>query len=284
MKWTYLNDTLSARLSADAECERFMMRKFRKLLAAAMIATVAAMTSTVPALAQETWITTEDGASRFVTLDESGAASGYQGWYQDPNSGSFYYFEDGALATGWIIDDGKFYYLDSSTGAMAVNRMVGNFYVGEDGAAMSDTTTPDGVKLAYNGSRMNGKDPVEELNEKTYTYRELLRKNPNLIAEFSDRTGGTGHQILRETARGFTWVIYATMKLYEPTEDGQKGKRVFEGDGAFRFDALIERKQSDGSIRYIRPFGLIQDDRQQWTAAHIQIDPAGFVSYASDEG
>ena len=103
------------------------MRKFRKLLAAAMIATVAAMTSAVPALAQEMWITTEDGASRFVTRDESGAASGYQGWYQDPNSGSFYYFEDGALATGWIIDDGKFYYLDSSTGAMAVNRMVGNF-------------------------------------------------------------------------------------------------------------------------------------------------------------
>ena len=125
---------------------------------------------------------------------------------------------------------------------------------------------------------------VEELNEKTYTYRELLRENPKLIAEFSDRTSGTGHQILRETARGFTWVIYATMKLYEPTEDGQKGERVFEGDGAFCFDALIERKQSDGSIRYIRPFGLIQDDRQQWTAAHIQIDPAGFISYASDEG
>ena len=74
------------------------------------------------------------------------------------------------------------------------------------------------------------------------------------------------------------------MKLYEPTEDGRKGKRVFEGDGAFRFDALIERKQSDGSIRHIRPFDLIQDDRQQWTATHIQIDPAGFISYASDEG
>ena len=28
---------------------------------------------------------------------------------------------------------------------------------------------------------------MEELNEKTYTYRELLRKNPDLIAEFSDR-------------------------------------------------------------------------------------------------
>lgn len=260
------------------------MKRFKKLLTAAMIAAVAAMTSTVPALAQETWITTEDGANRFVTLDESGAASGYQGWYQDPNSGTYYYFTDGVLATGWIIDDGKFYYLDSSTGTMAVSRMVGNFYVGEDGAAMSDTTTPTGVKLAYNGSRLNGKYPVEELNEKTYTYRELLRKNPDLIAEFSDRTSGTGHQILRETARGFTWVIYATMKLYEPTEDGRKGKRVFEGDGAFRFDALIERKQSDGSIRHIRPFDLIQDDRQQWTATHIQIDPAGFISYASDEG
>ena len=260
------------------------MRKFRKLLAAAMIVAVAAMTSTVPALAEDMWITTEEGASRFVTRDETGATSDYQGWYLDSNSDTHYYFKDGAIATGWIIDDGKFYYLDPSTGAMAVSQMVGNFYVGEDGAAMSDTTTPDGVKLAYNGSRMNGKYPVEEMNEKTYTYRELLRKNPNLIAEFSDRTSGTGHQIMRETARGFTWVIYATMKLYEPTADGRKGKRVFEGDGAFRFDALIERKQSDGSITYIRPGSLIQDDRQEWTAAHIQIDPAGFISYASDEG
>ena len=48
------------------------MRKFRKLLVAAMIAAVAAMTSTVPALAQEMWITTADGASRFVTCDENG--------------------------------------------------------------------------------------------------------------------------------------------------------------------------------------------------------------------
>ena len=47
-------------------------------------------------------------------------------------------------------------------------------------------------------------------------------------------------------------------------------------------NCCIER--SDGSIRYIRPFGLIQEDRQQWTAAHIKIDPAGFISYASDEG
>ena len=106
------------------------MRKFRKLLAAAMIAAAAAMTSTVPALAQEMWITTADGASRFVTCDENGAASEYQGWYQDPNSGSCYYFEDGVLATGWIIDAGKFYYLDPSTGAMAVSQMVGNFWVG----------------------------------------------------------------------------------------------------------------------------------------------------------
>ena len=260
------------------------MKSVKKLLAAAIVSAAVAMTCTTPVWAMETWTTMADGASRFVTVDEAGEAMLYDGWYQNPNTDAWYYFQKGAIASGWIIDDGKFYYVDPATGEMVVNQMVGNFYVGEDGSAQSDTTTPDGVRLAYNGSRMVQTKPVEELNEKTYIYRELLRKNPNLIAEFSDRSSGTGHQIMKEKERGFTWVIYATMKLYEPTADGKKGKKVFEGDGAFRFDALIERKESDGSIRYIGPGRLTREDRQQWTSAHIQIDPAGFISYASDEG
>lgn len=260
------------------------MKKCTTWLLALMMSAIAALSSAAPAWAQEVWVTAGDGNSSLVSVDEAGNVSAYQGWYQNVGSGAWYYFRDGQPTTGWLIDAGKFYYLDPTDGQMAANQMVGNFYVGADGAALSSTTTPEGIQLAYNGSRMVGGKPVEELNEKTYTYRELLRQNPNLIAEFSDRTSGTGHQILRESGRGFTWIIYATMKLYEPTADGQKGKRVFEGDGAFCFDALIERKQSDGSIRYIGPGSLFSEDRQQWTANHIEIDPAGFISYASDEG
>ena len=260
------------------------MMHFRRLLAAAMLTTVTAMCGATTACAEEIWTTTETGASCFSVVGEGGETTVYQGWYQNPSDGSWYYFKDGVLQSGWIIDDGSFYYLDPSDGKMAADQMVGNFYVGPDGAALHDTTAPDGTKLDYNGSRISKAGTVEELNEKTYTYRELLRKNPNLIAEFSDRSSGSGHQIMRETERGFTWITYATMKLYEPTSDGRKGTMVYEGDGAFRSDALIERKQADGSISYINPGSLVSDDRQQWTAGYVRIDPAGFISYASDEG
>ncbi|WP_036609530.1 hypothetical protein [Oribacterium sp. P6A1] len=225
------------------------------------------------------WMDQEDGTSLFYKCDPStGEAKLYEGWYTD-DSGAKYYFEKGKPASGWVIDDGKFYHLDMTTGVLATSKKVGNFYVGEDGAALMDTTAPDGTSLAYNGSCMISKKPIEELDHKTYIYRELLVKDPDLYAEFSARSSGS-YQIMPENENGFAWYTYASMRLYERKEDGSIGKKVYEGDGCFRRDASIEFLNNDGTVSTMRPSAIVGSGHETWMAEHIHIDPAGFITYS----
>nr|WP_280518765.1 hypothetical protein [Blautia sp. NSJ-159] len=54
------------------------------------------------------------------------------GWIKD--SGKWYYLTfSGAMATGWIKVNGTWYYLNGS-GAMAENTWIGNYYVNSSGA------------------------------------------------------------------------------------------------------------------------------------------------------
>jgi|GEM_PF-1305255 len=233
------------------------------------------------ASASTQYVKQEDGTYLFYTSDPltGSAVELYDGWYTNSN-GQKNYFEDGRMMAGWIIDDGKFYYIDPSTGAMVTSQLAGNFYLGEDGAALMDTTTPDGARLAYNGSIIKGKSPVEALNDKTYTYRELLVKDPDLFAEFSPKSSGS-YQIVPEKENGFAWYTYASMKLYTRNDDGSMGAKVYEGDGCFRTDAVIEVKESDGTITTMGPSDIIGSGHEIWMADHIHIDPAGFISYTA---
>ena len=227
------------------------------------------------------YIEQADGSFLFYRVDPvtGEALSLFDGWYTMDN-GDKTYFEDGKMQAGWIIDEGKFYYLDPSTGTMVKSQFAGNFYLGEDGSALMDTTTPDGVKLAYNGSRMKSRSPIEELNDKTYTYHELLVKNPDLYAEFGPRDSGS-YQIMPEKENGFSWYTYASMKLYERKADGSSGALLYEGDGCFRTDAVIEVKNEDGTISTMSPSGIVGSEHETWIADHIHIDPAGFISYSA---
>ncbi|ETP72413.1 hypothetical protein UYO_1624 [Lachnospiraceae bacterium JC7] len=264
----YGNVDVSAYMNAAAEA-----------LESASEAAVAASGDAVSVNESVRWIDQEDGSSRLYSVDPStGEAKLYEGWYTD-GSGEKYYFEKGKPAGGWIIDDGKFYHLDMTTGILSTSKQVGNFYVGEDGAALMDTTAPDGTKLAYNGSRMNKKTPVEKLDDKVYIYRELLVKNPELYAEFTTRPSGS-YQIVPENANGFAWYTYAFMKLYERKDDGSIGKKLYEGDGCFRRDAAIEYLNNDGTVSTMRPSAIVGSGHETWMAEHIHIDPAGFITYS----
>ena len=225
--------------------------------------------------------TDENGTTLLYKADPATgeAAELYNGWFTDA-SGDKYYYENGKLTSGWIIDDGKFYYLDPSTGTITKSAHVGNFYVGEDGAALIDTVAPDGTKLAFNGSVYRSKEPAEKLSELTYIYRDYLVKDPYLIAEFSERSEG-GYQLMPEKENGFSWYTYASLKLYKRKADGSMGSKVYEGDGCLRTDAVIEIKESDGSISTMSPSRIIGSGHETWVADHIHIDPAGFVTYSA---
>ena len=58
------------------------------------------------------------------------------------------------MATGWIQDGSKWYYLTGS-GAMAANKWVKSgsywYYLGSDGAMLTNTTTPDGYHVDSEG-------------------------------------------------------------------------------------------------------------------------------------
>ena len=225
--------------------------------------------------------TDENGTTLLYKADPATgeAAELYNGWFTDA-SGDKYYYENGKLTSGWIIDDGKFYYLDPSTGTITKSAHVGNFYVGEDGAALIDTVAPDGTKLAFNGSVFRSKEPAERLSDLTSFYRDELIKDPYLIAEFSERHEG-GYQLMPEKENGFSWYTYASLKLYKRKADGSMGSKVYEGDGCLRTDAVIEIKESDGSISTMSPSRIIGSGHETWVADHIHIDPAGFVTYSA---
>ena len=70
------------------------------------------------------------------------------------------------MQTGWVSWNGKWYFLNSD-GAMAEKQYVGNFYLGEDGAALISAETPDQRKTSENGSLLRKGKPMQELNEKT---------------------------------------------------------------------------------------------------------------------
>ncbi|MDF2884186.1 MAG: pcpA [Clostridiaceae bacterium] len=71
------------------------------------------------------------------------------GWQLDGDK--WYYFNtDGSMATGWKQVSGLWYYLNPS-GDMAANKWVGNYYLGDSGAMLVNTVTPDGYYVNANG-------------------------------------------------------------------------------------------------------------------------------------
>jgi glucan-binding YG repeat protein len=79
-------------------------------------------------------------------------------WYFDKNYGKSYYFkEDGTMATGWITYNGNWYYLDDS-GAMKtgwIKDSNGSWYYLDSSGIMAKNTTVDGYKIGSNGAWIN---------------------------------------------------------------------------------------------------------------------------------
>jgi surface protein pspA len=95
-------------------------------------------------------------------------------WMKDKD-GSWYYFnQDGYMAKGWIISNGKWYYLDPVGGYLRTNMWVGDYYVGKDGAMLTDTSTPDGYRVDSYGMWMNAERMSHNLNNEAKEYIKLM--------------------------------------------------------------------------------------------------------------
>lgn len=99
-----------------------------------------------------------------VITQSSGWKQDSNGWWYEKDDGTYphngweqikgywYLFNaDGYMQTGWRQVDGRWYYLKEN-GIMAVNTWVGNYYVGEDGAMLVNSITPDGYYVGSDGN------------------------------------------------------------------------------------------------------------------------------------
>ena len=265
----------------------------RKTVRGAVLLMLLLAAAAFPAMALDKWEQKADGSWYFYVLPDTeesaagetatlsnipeagtdGAESGlYTGWMQAGDD-VWYYIDHSRMMTGWIVSGGKFYYLGDD-GIMLRNQWVGNFYVGDDGAVLTDTTTPDEERVAKNGSWIRAGKPVEKLNDKTELYVEYYKKDPYVTAEFSAPDGGSA-QFTRDSNNGYSFVIFKAVKLFV----SETGARLYVGDGAFAQNAVLERKNADGTIRKVHPDNLLEE--MFLSAARIYMDPAGMITYVS---
>ncbi len=104
------------------------------------------------AMAKSAWV--KSGGS-WYHFDNNGVMQ--TGWLKDGRT-TYYLKSSGAMATGWQEIEGEWYYF-SGDGSMAKSKWVGNYYLGSDGAMLTNTVTPDGYRVGSNG-KWDGKGKV----------------------------------------------------------------------------------------------------------------------------
>ncbi len=228
---------------------------------------------TAPAMAKDVWQQTNGEWYFYQAPDteetETGEAEAktlsYNGWMQ-ADTDTWYYFVDSRMMTGWITDGGKWYAFGDD-GAMLKNQWVGNFYVGEDGAALMDTTAPDGTALSAYGSRMRNGKAVEGLNDKTARYAKILEAHPDATVEFT-----SPGQLVKDSLNGYSFITFKTMKLY----DRSTGALLYSGDGCFRQNAVVETAVTENGISSMQPMGFMTQNYLM--GDRVYMDPAGLIT------
>lgn len=85
-----------------------------------------------------------------LTITMAGTA--FAGTWNQDSFGWWYQNDDGGYPAGkWQQINGYWYYFNAS-GYMAAGQWVGNYYVGSNGAMLTNTTTPDGYTVGSDGA------------------------------------------------------------------------------------------------------------------------------------
>jgi len=219
----------------------------------------------IPVHAEGQWVNQENGWYYYSDGNEP-----YTGWIRSAVSGRWYYTVKGKMQTGWVSWKGKWYFLNAD-GGMAEKQWVGNFYVGEDGAVLTDTTSPDGWKLSKNGSYIRNGKPTEELNEKTARYIQVLMEHPDALAVFDSPS-----EIVLEPGNGNPFIIFKKMSLY----DVKTSAPLYTGDAGFQSNAVLEYRNG-GDTKMLRVLDLMQI--RSIVGRQVFIDPAGLITYVSGD-
>lgn len=100
----------------------------------------------------------------------------YEGWKN--KDGNWYFYDDGLLKTGWLFDNGKWYYLYSD-GTMAHDCFIGDYYVDNTGAWIDKFV--DNIKSSLSNDDLKGK-----MRELGYSSMERVINYNSVDNKYSD--------------------------------------------------------------------------------------------------
>lgn len=143
--------------------------------------------STQPVLAAGQWHSNEYG---WRLRNENGTSALSQ-WYQEEDR--WYYFDTvGYMATGWYPVQGRMYYFGED-GVMQKNTWVERnrqwFYLGESGAVVRNTVTPDGYRVDIKGAMVTEERKLswEQILSMTNEYYEANKAQTDKLLIYTNQ-------------------------------------------------------------------------------------------------
>ncbi|MFR1834412.1 MAG: transglutaminase domain-containing protein [Lachnospiraceae bacterium] len=125
-----------------------------------------------------------------------------ESWKQD-NIGWWYQNADGSYPTNtWKEISGAWYYFEGN-GYMAANKWIGNYYVGSNGAMLTNTTTPDGYQVGADGAWVQGQNDGVH-TKKMNDYDANLDMNFNVL-EWRTDVNGNQYILVDENTTTFSF-------------------------------------------------------------------------------
>lgn len=198
------------------------------------------------------------------TTSQEEQSAGFTGWVDE--NGTWYYVKDSRMMTGWIYVDNHFYFLKTD-GTMAANEWAGNFYCGEDGAVLTDTTTPDGVQVDVNGSRISKGEAIEPGTP----YLAVVKANPDGFGVFGEANDGQ-FRVSIENGK----YCYKAMDFYAHSLDlGGYNPLLYSGDAFINPNAVVKLKGT-GNQTVFRAYYM---ENPRFRAVRLQFNPAGYITY-----
>lgn len=168
-----------------------------------------------------------------MSLSFSAAFTSLAGQWQQNSTGWWYQEDNNSYPMNqWKELNGKWYYFNQD-GYMVSNAWVGNYYLGYDGAMLTNTTTPDGYNVGPDGAWIQNENPMagiecssKWLMEVNYSIEDLGDKykitgdvsDYQVVMDYLDITGSAGagepeYDYLDNGFRKYNVTIYVNKNL-----------------------------------------------------------------------